>query len=339
MKAIVLERPGQPELSELEDLVIDKDGWVKVAVRAVGLCGSDMQKINSPLDPSTYLSTKVLGHEFAGEIVEVSSHEDSFCVGDRVTAVPLVSCYACPSCEDGHYQLCANIESIGRTLRGAFSEQVLVPSKNLRRISSDLSCEEACLTDVFAVAVHTYHLADSPEGKRVLIIGDGAIGLSCLEVFKQKNVVDIIGKHQTEKVYSLGGKYAGASDLTHLPANSFDVVIETVGRRQDKTLNDAIRLIRPRGKIVVAGVYEPKYLGALDLRSLFYKETSVQGANSYGVWQGKNEFDQALGLIENGQVNASGLITHVLPLSEFSRGVELMNQKARSGAIKVVYQP
>ncbi|MFW9876178.1 MAG: alcohol dehydrogenase catalytic domain-containing protein [Candidatus Thorarchaeota archaeon] len=339
MKAIVLLKPQKPELKELEDLVLNRDNWVKIGVRAVGLCGSDMQKINSVLDPSAYLKTQILGHEFSGEILETGSEVEELSIGERVTASPLIPCDSCPSCEKGHSQLCEDIESIGRTLPGAFSEQVLVPAKNVRRLSNDTIYEQACLSDVVAVAVHNYHLAGSPKGKRILILGDGAVGLSCLQVCGQENNVDIVGKHHRHKVELLNGRYIDVSSLGDIPDSSYDIILESVGRQQDGTLAESIRLIRPQGRIVVAGVYESGYMGQLLFRDLFYKEALLQGSNSYGIWNGKSEFDIALEMIEKGKINVSEMITHILPLNQFSEGVRLMNEKSKSGAVKIVYKP
>lgn len=339
MRAIVLLKAQNPELKKLEDLVLDKDDWVRIGVRAVGLCGSDMQKINSPIDPATYLKTQILGHEFSGEILETGSEVEGISIGERVTASPLIPCGSCLPCGDDHYQLCDNIESIGRTLPGAFSEEVLIPGKNIRQISNNTTYEQASLTDVVAVAVHNYHLADSPRGRTILIYGDGAVGLSCLQVYKQENDVDVVGKHNKHMVEKLGGRYFDTSSVRNLQNNSYEVIVETVGRKQDATLSESVRLVKPHGRIIVAGVYESGYKGQFLFRDLFYKEASLQGSNSYGIWDGQDEFDIALKLIEEGRFNTSEMITHVLPLTQFSKGVRLMNEKDKSGAVKVIYTP
>jgi L-iditol 2-dehydrogenase len=98
MKAIILLKPQKPELKELEDLILNKEDWVKIRVRAVGLCGSDMQKINSSVDPGTYLKTQILGHEFSGEILEIGSGVEKMSLGERVTANPLIPWGSCVPC-------------------------------------------------------------------------------------------------------------------------------------------------------------------------------------------------------------------------------------------------
>ena len=303
MKAIVLSKTSKPELQELEDVVLDRDDWVKIRVKAVGLCGSDMQKINSSKPPEKYLKTRILGHEFSGEISELGKKVESLDLEQRVTAIPLIPCYICLPCKEEAYQLCENIKSVGRNLPGAFSEQVLVPAKNVRKISDTTSYETACFSDVVAVVVHNYHIANSPMGKRVLIFGDGAVGLTCLQIYAKDNHVDVVGKHNESKVGLLGGGYTHISDVKDLHDNSYVIIAETVGRNQNQTLREAIRLIKPQGKIVVAGVYESGFVGKMIFRDLFYKEATLQGSNSYGVWNGENEFDIALRMVEEEEIN------------------------------------
>jgi threonine dehydrogenase-like Zn-dependent dehydrogenase len=215
----------------------------------------------------------------------------------------------------------------------------LIPAKNVRKIADNTTYEQASLTDVVAVAIHNYHLAGSPRGKGALIIGDGAVGLSCLQVYNLENNVDVIGKHNKHKVEKLDGKYIDASHIRDIPDNLYDIIVETVGRKQDETLAESVRMVKPQGRIIVAGVYESGYKGQFLFRDLFYKEALLQGSNSYGLWRGKDEFDIALKLIEEGRFNTSELITHVLPLNKFSEGIKLMNEKNKSGAVKIIYRP
>lgn len=339
MKAIRIRKSKIPEYTELSDLVLDKDKWVKIRIKAVGLCGSDIQKIGSEVDPS---NTEVLGHEFSGYIKEVKGSSDNFKIGDRVTAIPLIPCYSCATCKGGSHHLCNNLNSIGKTLQGAFAEHILVPSRNVRKISERLSYEVASLTDVVAVAIHSYHLAGSPKNKDILIYGDGSVAVTCLQVYKNYgNRVTLIGKHKKnlELSKSLGAIIKEISKVDELKSNNYDVVVESVGRNQDYTIRQAIRLVKPQGRIVVTGVFENGYEGNMPFRSLFYKEANLLGSNSYPLGDDKNDFDVALEMLEKGAIDPSKIITHILPLEKFNEGIELIKKKKESGAIKIIYRP
>lgn len=343
MKGVLLSKKSIVEYTSLEDVLINDDVWVKIRVNAVGLCGSDVQKIFSDYDYAANGENILLGHEFSGQISEIGKKTSALEVGMRVTANPLVPCYSCPQCDSENYNLCQRVSAIGRDLAGAFAEYVLVPSKNVRPIPENMSFEVAAMTDLVAVALHSYNLAGSPDNKRILIYGDGAIGLSCLQVYKAKNnKTFMIGKHplNLEIARNLGAAESiPLSEADSLKSDQFDVVVEAVGKKQSDTINKAISLVRPAGKVVVLGVFEKEYLGIINLRQLFYKEALLFGSNSYSIFNGKNEFDAALGMIKDGIVDFTKIITHKLPLSDFNKGLELISNKDKFGAIKVVYNP
>ncbi|MBS3107646.1 alcohol dehydrogenase catalytic domain-containing protein [Candidatus Woesearchaeota archaeon] len=337
MKGISLVKLKKPEYGELDNLVLDKPDMALVRVEAVGLCGSDMHKIRSNIEPQTYLKTAILGHEFAGSVVEINANDSSLKVGDKVTAIPLIYCQECNYCIQGNYQFCENLKSIGKELDGAFAEYVLVPARNLRKIPNGLSIEEAALTDVAAVAVHSWNLSNKPLNKNILIYGDGAVALTYLQLVKQKNDVTVVGKHNQMFVESLDSKFIIPRSINKLSSNIFDLIFEAIGKEQDKTVLDAIRLIKPKGQILVSGVFPENFNGNIPLRDLFYKEALLLGTNSYSYYNGKNEFDIALELMKNGEIDMKKIITHILPLSEFNRGVEIMSNK-QANTIKVLFK-
>jgi len=342
MKAVRLRKSKIPEYTELSDIVLNKDDWVKVKVKAVGLCGSDIQKITSNDNPSNYSGIEVLGHEFSGCIEEVGISSNGLKVGDRVVVNPLIPCYSCNLCKEKQYQLCTNLNAIGRTVQGAFAEYVAAPSKNIRKISERLSYETAALTDVVAVAIHNYHLSDSPKNKDILIYGDGPIAITCLQIYKEyRNKISLIGKHKKNLELSklFGATPVEISGVNELKSNNYDMVIESVGRNQEDTIRQAIRLVKPKGKIIVTGVFEKGYEGKIPFRDLFYKEAILLGSNSYSIQDNKNEFDIALEMLEKKVIDLSEIITHILPLKKFNEGLKLIKNKEKSGAIKIIYKP
>ena len=342
MKGISLRNPKTPEYCELEDFILDKENWAKIEVKAVGLCGSDIQKIFSDKHPSSYLKTSILGHEFSGQITDIKSTNKKNKIGDRVTAIPLIPCYSCEPCKNGQKQLCKNLKYIGKDLPGAFAEYVSVPVTNIRKIPENLNYETAALTDVAAVAVHCYHLADSPKNKDILVYGDGTVALSCLQLFHIKgNKVTLIGKHKKnlETAESMGAYIVDYLVTKKILYDSYDYVIEAVGRRQDQTILESINLVKPKGNIIVCGVFDEGHKGAFPFRDLFYKEAKLIGSNSYGEWNNINEFDCALKMLEDGNIDYSPIITHILPLKDFTYGINLINNKDKSGVIKIIYKP
>ncbi len=332
MKAITISKKGRIDYKEVKEPNIKKD-FVKIKVKATGLCGSDIQKIFSDKKALSSVKTDIWGHEIAGIIYEVGENVRDFKKNDRVVINPLI--------RDKGGEDITKIKSIGKDYQGGFSEFVFVPSKNLRRIPKNIKFEEAILTDSLAVAIHGYNLSESPSKKNVLVIGDGSLalitGLLCLEF---KNKVSIIGKNNRNlKLASDFGINTSKKRDIEKSREYYDIIFEVVGRKQDKTLQQAIRLIKPRGKIIVLGVFEKNFLGKIPLRDFFYKEGKLIGSNSYGFFNGKDEFDMAINLLERLKTRLSKIITHVIPLKNFKEGLNLIKNKKKSGAIKIVFEP
>jgi len=345
MKAVVFEDVGKIEYKEVPDMNIPQPDWVKIRVHSAGLCGSDLQKFLSDTPPREYLHTTILGHEIAGVIEKIGPDVEGFNIGDRVAVEPLIPCKKCEACLIGKYELCTNLKSIGKDYPGGFAEYTFAPYTNLSILPDNITFDEGALVDPLAVALHCIHEAEILEGKNVVIIGDGTIALSCLQIakiYKAKSV--IIGKHKKnlDVANSLGADetllFEEAREISNLNGK-FDYVIEAVGRKQSDTIKMSIDLAKPGGTIIVAGVYDPSYIGEMPLRKLFYKEVKLIGSNSYSMYKGEREFNIALRLISEGLVDVKKLITHRLPLREFKKGISLMQSKGENKVIKIVYYP
>jgi len=345
MKAAVLEDIRKIEYKEVPDVEIPRPDWVKIRVRSAGLCGSDVQKILSDTPPRAYLGTSILGHEIAGTIEECGNAVEGFNIGDRVTVEPLIPCKKCEACYKGKYELCNNLKSIGKDYPGGFAQYTCAPYTNLSTLSDNITFNEGALVDPVAVALHCVHQGEIKDNKSVAIIGDGTIGLCCLQVAKSyKANPTIIGKHK--KNLDIANSFGTIEALLFEEAkensllnNKFDYVVECVGRKQSDTIKLSIDLVKPGGTIVVAGVYDSNYIGKIPLRRFFYKEVKLIGSNSYSIQKGEKEFNMALRLISNGLVDVKALITHEFPLQEFKKGIYLTKSKPEAGVIKVIYHP
>ncbi|MEM3373562.1 MAG: alcohol dehydrogenase catalytic domain-containing protein, partial [Candidatus Anstonellales archaeon] len=302
MKAVTFEDVRKIEYKEVPDIVIPQPNWVKIRVHSAGLCGSDLQKILSYKSPREYLHTFILGHEISGTIEECGSAVEGFNNGDRVAIEPLIPCKNCEACHDGKYELCNNLKTIGKDYPGGFAEYTCAPYTNLFLLPDNMTFNEGALIDPVAVTLHCVHQGEIKNNKSVAIIGDGTIGLCCLQVAKNyKTNLTIIGKHKKnlDLAISLGAMEAFLFEEVKENSrlnNKFDYVIECVGRKQSDTIRLAIDLAKPSGTIIVAGVYDFNYVGKIPLRKLFYKEVKLIGSNSYSIYKDEKEFSMSLRL-------------------------------------------
>jgi len=327
MKAITLSKKGDIKYCNVITPRLKK-GFTKIKIISTGLCGSDIQKIVFDSLARKSLKTDILGHEFSGVIESIISNS-IFKRGDRVAIVPIIF--------DKTFSI-INSVSLGKEFPGGFAQYCLVPIKNLRKIPENISFDLAALADVVAVSLHGYNLSGKPRNKKTLVIGDGAIALSMAILLKtKKNEVFLLGKNT--KNLHIATKL-GIKPLTNLKRSDFfDFVFECVGRSQDNTLETSIKAIKSKGMIVVLGVFKKDYKTLLCLRNLFFKEAAIIGSNSYEVSPTRDDFSEALKFISQNKAKFSKLITHILPLKDFNKGLSLIKNRKETGAIKIIFHP
>ena len=177
MKAAVLYANRDLRYDEYEMPKI-RPGTVKVKVKATGICGSDVPRV---LHDGAHFYPIVLGHEFAGDVVEVGEGVTSVKCGDTVSGVPLVPCLACTGCSRGNYALCKHYSFIGSREQGSFAEYVVIPEKNAVKYDSGVSYEQAAMFEPSTVALHGIMLADYRGGGSVAVLGVGTIGIFAMQ--------------------------------------------------------------------------------------------------------------------------------------------------------------
>lgn len=329
MKAIVINKQSTIEYIEIQ-LTSLAQKWARVRVETVGLCGTDVAKLTSNNLPANH--TRILGHEFIGQVVEVNGSGNNISIGDWVICMPLIACGNCDACIQHKENLCVNAEAIGRTVQGAFAEFVDVPLENLTKVS--VLHESYVLADPLAVCMHAVNLVkmtlfDSTS----LVIGDGAIGcLLAWFLLKQGHQVSIKGIHpkNLQMIESFGAHVLSAD----VQPKSYDVVYETVGRSQSQTLEESLKAIKAGGNVVVLGVYAPGYKYPLVARELFIKEALVLGANAYT----RMEFEKTITLIDRHKGELATFLSHTFPLFQFTDALDAFRNK-KGFTMKIVLKP
>ena len=194
MKGLVkfAEGAGNMEVREVEEPKI-LPGYVKIEVKATGICGSDIHILHSdiaiPVRPPV-----VTGHEFSGIVVEVGDGVTTCKVGDRVTSETAYQyCGKCENCKNGRYNLCDERKTLGYWYNGAFAKYTMVPQERIHLLKESISFEEAALLEPLACVCHAVmDLAEVKPTDIVLITGPGAVGLMTLQVIKAYGAKTII---------------------------------------------------------------------------------------------------------------------------------------------------
>ena len=346
MKAARFYAPGDIRLEEVPDPVAGP-GDVVIRVHNCSTCGTDV-KI-SRHGHQNIVPPRTMGHEIAGEIVEIGSGVDGWIVGDRVQVIAAIPCGACPDCRAGRMTICPNQTSMGYDFDGAFATYCRVPAKvltvnGLNRIPETVSFAEASVAEPLACVINGQQLARVGNGDDVVILGAGPIG--CLHV----RVARAAGANRVFLIDLNEDRLAEAQRLvqpdaviTPSSSNPIERVLElTDGRGVDVAITataaaaaqeQALQMLARQGRLsLFGGLPKDKPTITLDSNLVHYRELTLVGAN--GSSPAHNTL--ALAYIASGRVPVDDLISHRLPLSAVLEGIELV---ARGEAIKVTIEP
>lgn len=177
MKAAVLHGVEDLRYEEIETPKAGK-GEVVIHVKATGICGSDIPRVNGT---AAHYYPIVLGHEFSGIVSEVGEGVDNIKVGDRATAAPLIPCKVCDDCQKGNFSLCKHYKFIGSSLFGSFGDYVKVPAVNVVKFGDSVSFIQGAFFEPTTVALHGVKCAGYHGGETVAILGGGTVGLFTMQ--------------------------------------------------------------------------------------------------------------------------------------------------------------
>jgi 2-desacetyl-2-hydroxyethyl bacteriochlorophyllide A dehydrogenase len=175
MKTIILDKPGQLQLTQTEEPLAPHAGEALVRIRQVGVCGTDLHAFRGEQPFFTY--PRILGHELGVEIAAVAPEEQTLSVGMRCAVLPYLNCGHCPPCRRGKPNCCLNIRVLGVHIDGGMREFALVPTAHLYP-SQTLSFEQLALVEPLSIGAHAVTRAQLAKDERVLVVGAGPIGLA-----------------------------------------------------------------------------------------------------------------------------------------------------------------
>jgi (R,R)-butanediol dehydrogenase / meso-butanediol dehydrogenase / diacetyl reductase len=311
-KDIRIERRVRPAL---------KPGEVRLRVSRCGICGSDMHEylngphaipVGAPHPISGVVAPLVLGHEFAGEVIETSDGCEVK-VGQRVAVEPEYRCGRCEACARGEYNLCEKMGFAGLMGHGGMAEEAVVPGYMLHALPDSVTDKQAAVLEPAAVALHALRRSGLVAGQSVAVIGAGPIGLLLVQFAAaagaRRIMVSDISPTRLEKARELGATdivNRAFADLT-TQSGGMDVAFEAVGAQA--ALDDAIGLVRKGGKVVLVGLFgAPARVDAFDLVN---REVEIIPSCGY-----RHVYRDLIGMIAAGIVDPALIVTREIPLTE-----------------------
>jgi alcohol dehydrogenase/L-iditol 2-dehydrogenase len=327
--------PGSVEVREFATPSIGADD-VLVEVAAVGVCGSDLHQWTASHSwPVNY--PVVLGHEFAGTIVQTGANVSGWREGDRIASETAAVIDANnPMSRRGLYNLDPTRKGFGYGVDGAMTRYTRVPARCLHRVPDALSFDHAALTEPCCVAYNSVvENSRIAPGDRVLVIGPGTIGILCAAMAKLcGGDVAVLGLESDAVRFDVVRRY-GCTPLTDAEqwcrqrdGLGADVIIDAAG--VSATLKLAIDLVRPKGWITKVG-WGPKPLG-FSIDPLVQKNVTLQGSFSHhwSIWE------RVLALLASGQLQVEPIIGGTWSLADWHQAFETMH---RGQVVKSLLKP
>jgi L-iditol 2-dehydrogenase len=343
MKALTLKEYGKFAFEEAPEPALRPDS-VLVAVKACGICGSDVHG----MDGSTGRRQPpiIMGHEAAGIITRIGAAVTGWQPGARVTFDSTVYCGQCDFCRQGRINLCENRRVLGVSCgeyrqHGAFAQYVAIPERVLHQVPDSMPFEHAALVEPLSIAFHAVSRAKPAAEHRAVVVGAGLIGLLLVQSLRlagcrQIIAVDIApGKldlaRKTGATDAVNSGHAGAlQEIINLTnGGGADCVFEAVGIAP--TVDLAIRSARKGGSVTLVGNVSPTV--EFPLQICVTREITL-----YGSCASCGEYPDCVKAISSGQIDVAPLISAIAPLEEGAAWFERLHRR-EPGLIKVVLTP
>jgi threonine 3-dehydrogenase len=309
---------------------------VLVKVGATAICGSDIHFYNWDEYAQNRLKPPLtLGHEFAGEVVEVGAAVTDYKLGDHVTADSHIVCGKCDVCRMGLQHICANLKIFGNEVDGSFAEYVAVPETSLWPLPKDLSWEVGAIMEPLGGAVQAV-LIEPVTAQSVVIFGDGPIALFAAGVARASGArkvylvgmvperLEIARRMGADQVFNISDPVDPVKAIleeTHVGA---DVVVEMAGAAA--SIKNAFATVRKGGRVTTFGL-TPKPIEFDINYAITLRQVRVRGVAGRHMW---DTWRLADGLLQSGQLDPRPVITHTLPLADFDQGFKLITTGSRA---------
>jgi 2-desacetyl-2-hydroxyethyl bacteriochlorophyllide A dehydrogenase len=342
MKALQYEGTRDIRLIEIPK-PIPKENEVRIKIKAVSICGSDINGYKGK--NSLRIAPLIMGHEFSGEIECCGNAVKKFKKGMRVAVNPNLYCGICNNCKNEEFNLCDQKVVVGTSvggmnISGAMTEYVCVREDSVIPLDEHISFEEAAILEPAAVSLHGVKKGGNLKDKKIAVIGAGPIGLLTIMLTKSLGVKRIINTDLVEKRLSFA-KQCGATDTINLQKKEIsyvreltnnkgvDIVYDCVGN--EKSIEQAIEIIKNRGKIVVVGMAAEKI--SFPIKKFVAHEFQMLGSYQY-----VDEIKEVMKLSSEKKIDLNSIITSVLPLEKGKEAFENLC-RLEPDDIKIVLKP
>ena len=312
-----------------------------VRVRAVGVCGSDVHYYTEMrIGDQVVRTPQPVGHEFAGEVVEVGPDVTGVKTGQRVAIEPGRQCHRCRQCLEGRPNCCPNVVFYGTPpVEGALQEFVIADQEQCIAIPDTMSFAEAAMLEPLQVGVHAYNLVPCRPGEWAAVVGAGSIGLACLAMIRAAGATRIVVTDKLDYRLELA-RTLGATHTVNVtrddPAEAIRQITDGLGAdavyeatNGADGLNQALSLAAIAGHVAAIGI-PPVDDITISTHHPRRKQLTIQYCR-----RSAHTIRQALELVAAGTIDVKPWITHRFPLEQVSEAYELV-ESYTDGVLKAV---
>jgi threonine 3-dehydrogenase len=340
MKGVIKERPEAGEVYR-EDLPVPQIGSddVLVKIHVATLCGSDLHVHHwNAYAQKRITPPRIIGHEAAGEIVEIGDNVKNFKVGDRVTFDTHTPCGACLQCLSGNQHICESWTAPGYEYDGVFAEYACLPKTILWKLDDSISYKVGAMLEPFGIAVRAItHFGCA--GKNVLVVGSGPIGVMAVAVAKKLGAfkvfaVDLFDK-KLELAKTMGADVVYNSRKDYIPAiltetggKGVELIVDMSG--SEHAIMQSFDALKTRGQYVFAGMCS-NVLPIVPSKVLNAKEATLYGFGGRLMW---TTWLEASDLIKNG-LDLTPVIGETYAFRDFKKAIEA-NESGEPGKMQLV---
>lgn len=314
----VMTAPGEIRFREIPVPEVGEN-QVKVRIRFIGVCGSDIHVYHGKHPFTKYPVTQ--GHEVSGEVEEVGSKVTKFKVGQKVTIEPQVVCGKCYPCRHGKYNLCEELKVMGFQTTGTASTFFVVDQEKVTALPEEMSFQDGAMIEPLAVAVHAVRRVGDVKGLNIAVIGAGPIGNLVAQVAKGLGAarvmvtdvsdfrLELAKKCGVDAVYNTKVKDFGEAMVETFGLDKADVIYDCAGN--DITMGQAIKHARKGSQIILVAVYAG--MANVDLAVLNDHELDLNTTMMYR----HEDYVKAIELIDEGKISLAPLQTKTFAFKDY----------------------
>ncbi len=316
-------------------------GEVLVRVKAVGICGSDLQYYaHGRIGDLQFTAGHVLGHEVAGVIEALGPDTDGLAPGTPVVVDPAMPCGGCRYCMAGHPNLCRSLRFLGSPpTPGGLCEYLTHPAHLVLSLPGDTACAVGAISEALGVAIHAVDLSHLRLGESAAVFGCGPIGLLIARAAQLAGASPVVASeplaHRRKAASLFGVASAYNPDREDVVraireragGDGVDVAFEAAGSKSATV--QAVDAVRPGGTLVLVGYWKADQVTLPGIRAM------RKGLTIRFVRRMKHTFPRALELLRQGVVNLPALISHQFELSEVGEAFA-QAEKRGPGFLKTV---